>query len=323
MAVSELRWRSSAQPGLFELGRRVAGRGEYRGLTFWEVEARTIINRVPNRGSLPFEFTINAYRGCSHGCIYCFARPTHTYLGFEEPEEFDTEIVVKVNAVELVEAETRPGRWGGHPIAMGTNTDPYQPAEGRYKLTRGIVEVLVERRNPFSILTKSTLALRDLDLFVEAARRTTVSVDFSVGTLDEEVWRQTEPNTPHPGKRLEAVARLNQAGVPSGVLVAPILPGLSEDGVDEVIAAARRAGATHVYPIMLHLRPGVKEHYMGWLERNHPELAEQYRELYADRSRLRPRNRRRRDTRTNRQVPRPAQLELPFSLPESRRRTST
>lgn len=303
------RWRLAEEGGLFEQGRRVRGRGEYRGLTFWEVEARSIINRVPRAAGLPFEYTINAYRGCSHGCVYCFARPTHTYLGFEEPGCFDTEIVVKVNAVELVRAETHPGRWGGHPIAMGTNTDPYQPAEARYKLTRGIVEILTERRNPFSILTKSTLVLRDLDLFVEAARKTDVSVDFSIGTLDEKVWRETEPNTPHPRRRLEAVTRLNRAGIPSGVLVAPLLPGLSEGAAEEVIAACREAGAAHVHPILLHLRPGVREYYMDWLRTTHPELVDYYQTRYRGKAYLRSRNRRRRPAvvRTG-----PVQLELPL-----------
>src|SRR5690606_21102870 len=134
----------------------------------------TILNRVPG-DYLPFDWTINPYRGCSHACVYCFARPTHEYLGFGVGEDFDSQIVVKTNAVELVRAETAPGRWAGDPIAMGTNTDPYQPAEGKYRLTRGILEVLTERRNPFSLLTKSTLSLRDIDLFSEAARHTDVT----------------------------------------------------------------------------------------------------------------------------------------------------
>ena len=150
------------------MSRRVPGRGEYRGLTFHEIEAKSILNRVPG-DYLPFDWTINPYRGCSHACVYCFARPTHEYLGFDIAGDFDTQIVVKINAVELARAETSPARWSGESIAMGTNTDPYQPAEGRYRLTRGILEVLVERGNPFTILTKSTLALRDIDLFAEAA----------------------------------------------------------------------------------------------------------------------------------------------------------
>jgi DNA repair photolyase len=286
--VSELRWRPAddpMQPGLFERSRRVVGRGEYRSLTFWEVEARSLVNRVPNSAGLPFEYTINAYRGCSHRCSYCFARPTHTYLGFDPGSDFDSQIVVKTNAVELARAETSPGRWGGHPIAMGTNTDPYQKAEGRYRLTRGIAEVLVERRNVFSILTKSTLALRDLDVFVEAARHGLVTVSLSVGTLDETVWKLTEPGAPHPRQRLEAVARLTEVGVPSGVLVAPIIPGLSD--ADEQVAAVKEAalaaGATSVGTITMHLKTGLRQHWFEWLQANVPGLVDRHRRLYQDR----------------------------------------
>ncbi len=206
--MPELRWSAPSEGGLFDLTRRVPGRGQYRGLTFHEIEAKTILNRVPGN-FLPFDWTINPYRGCSHACVYCFARPTHEYLGLDTGKDFDTQIVVKINAVELARAETSPARWSGESIAMGTNTDPYQPAEGRYRLTRGILEVLVERGNPFTILTKSTLALRDIDLFAEAARHDKVTVSFSIGTLDPEVWRQTEPGTPHPLRRVEAIARLS------------------------------------------------------------------------------------------------------------------
>ncbi len=169
---------------------------------------------------------------------------------------------------------------------MGTNTDPYQRAEGKYRLTRGIVEVLAERRNPFSILTKSTLAIRDLDLFIEAAERTDVSVDFSIATLDEGVWRETEPGTPHPRQRMAAVKRLNEAGVPSGVLIAPLLPHISdgEDQVAEVMAAAEDAGARFATPMLLHLSPPMKSHWMEWLRTHRPELTADYRELYRNRS---------------------------------------
>lgn len=157
--------------------------------------------------------------------FFCFARPTHNYLGFNMGNDFDTQIVVKTNAVDLVKAETMPGRWSGDFIAMGTNTDPYQAAEGKYKLTRGIIEALTERANPFSILTKSPLVLRDIDLIVEASKRADISVSFSVATVDEDVWRRTEPGAPHPRRRLEALAKLREAGIPGGVMMAPILPG--------------------------------------------------------------------------------------------------
>ncbi len=173
-------------------------------------------------------------------------------------------IVVKVNAVERLRAELAPSRWAGDPVAMGTNTDPYQRAEGKYRLTRGIVEVLAEARNPFSILTKGTLVLRDLDVLQEAARRTDVSLCLSIGTLDEDVWRATEPGTPHPAKRVEAVARLNEAGIPCGVLVAPSSPGspTRAEQLEAVVRACVEAGATTISPVLLHLRPGVREHYL-------------------------------------------------------------
>ena len=225
----------------------------------------------------------------------CFARPTHGYLDLDPGRDFESKIVVKTNAVELARAETAPHRWRGDPIAMGTNTDPYQAAEGKYRLTRGIIEVLAERTNPFSILTKSPLVLRDLDVLVDAAAGADVKVDFSIGTLDEEVWKATEPGTPHPRKRVEAVAKLTAAGIRSGVLVAPILPGLSDDPeqVRRVVSACLEAGASYVTPILLHLRPGVRELYMEWLARERPDLVAAHQEMYrrayppqADRDRL-------------------------------------
>src|SRR5437588_527819 len=218
----------------------------------------------------------------------CFARPTHAYLDLDIGHDFDTKIVVKINAVERLRAELAPKRWGGHHIAMGTNTDPYQRAEGKYHLTRGIIEVLTERANPFSILTKSTLILRDLELLKAAAARADIHTNFSIGTLDEEVWKLTEPGTPHPRQRVEAVAKLNAAGVPCGVLVAPILPGLSDapDQVAAVTDACRKAGATSVSVMHLHLRKGVKEHFMGWLAGARPDLVPEYERLYKGRSYL-------------------------------------
>src|SRR5580704_4580154 len=207
---------------------RHVGKGAYAGMEFLHVNARTIINTVPAESRMPFRHTINPYRGCSHACVYCFARPTHAYLGLDIGRDFERRIVVKVNAVERLRAELRAPSWAGEHIAMGTNTDPYQSAEGKYHLTRRIVEELGRAANPFSILTKSTLVLRDLPMLVEANERANVRLDFSIGTLDDEVWRLTEPGTPPPRRRVEAVRRLNAAGIPCGVLVAPILPGLSD-----------------------------------------------------------------------------------------------
>lgn len=452
-AAEQFRWNltgdSSPQDALFPgLVDREIGRGEFRGLEFLHVEARSIINEVPAAAGLPFRYTINPYRGCSHACAYCisgdtpilmgdgrtrplselrpgdvvygterqgayrryvrtlvldhwstmkpgyrvtledgteliasadhrflsdrgwkhvardhgpgssltrgdemvavhlasagggtaggrasvalaaplqleetlvgvasveplgfempmfdittgtgdfiangvvshncFARPTHEYLNLDIGADFDSKIVVKVNAVERLRAELAPKRWAGEPIAMGTNTDPYQRAEGKYRLTRGVVETLTEFANPFSILTKSTLILRDLDVLIEAAERAEVATNFSIGTLDEEVWKLTEPGTPHPMRRMEAVAKLNEAGVPCGVLVAPVIPGLSDspEQLDAVVAAALDAGATSITPITLHLRPKVREHFLGWLRERRPDLLRRYREIYGRR----------------------------------------
>jgi len=207
--TSSLRWRleSDAPDALFPteaLVERHVGTGEYRGLEFYEVAARRVINEVPSASRMPFRYTINAYRGCSHACQYCFARPTHEYLGLNTGEDFDRKIVVKVNAVERVRSEVRSAKWSGDHIAMGTNTDPYQKAEGKYHLTRGIIGALGRAANPFSILTKSTLILRDLDVLTDAAARTSVRANLSIGTLDRDVWRMSEPGTPPPDKRVDA-----------------------------------------------------------------------------------------------------------------------
>jgi DNA repair photolyase len=266
---------------LFEIARRRFDTPEFRGITFIESEARSIINRVPGT-SLPFNWTINPYRGCSHSCTYCFARPTHTFLDMNAGRDFESKIVVKVNAPEVLRRELAAKRWKGEHIAMGTNTDPYQRAEGRYELMRGILEALVDHRNPFSILTKGTLILRDVDLLRRAAEVTTVSAAFSIGTLDEAVWRETEPGTPHPKARVEAIRTLTEAGIPTGVLMAPVLPGLSDrpEQLRAVVEACLDAGATHVSPILLHLRPGVREEFLPWLEEHHPDLLPRYLEMY-------------------------------------------
>jgi DNA repair photolyase len=217
----------------------------------------------------------------------CFARPTHDYLGLNIGEDFDRKIVVKVNAVDRVRAEVRAPKWEGESIAMGTNTDPYQRCEGKYRLTRGIITALSDAANPFSILTKSTLILRDLDVLVAAAERTSVRTSFSIGTLDAEVWRLTEPGTPHPRQRIEAVRRLNAAGIPCGVLVAPVLPGLSDrpEQIRQVVEACVDAGATSVGAVALHLRPGVREHYFSWLEQARPDLVPLHEERFGGRGR--------------------------------------
>jgi len=290
-----MRWtvvdENAPQGALFpedEVVDRHVGTGEYRGLEFLHVNAKSIINEVQAASHLPFHWTVNAYRGCSHRCVYCFARPTHEYLGLNIGSDFDSKLVVKVNAVERLRAELKGKRWAGDHIAMGTNTDPYQRAEGKYRLTRGIVGVLTEARNPFSILTKSTLILRDLDLLRRANEVTDVRVNLSIGTLDEATWKATEPGTPHPRQRVEAVRKLVDAGIETGVLVAPIIPGMSDgdEQLAEVVRACVEAGAASVSALSLFLRPGVRDHWMDWLRDARPDLVPVYQRRYAKRARL-------------------------------------
>jgi DNA repair photolyase len=266
---------------LFELRRTTFDTPEFRGIEFIEVEAKTIINHVPG-DFLPFNWTINPYRGCSHACSYCFARSTHTYMDMNAGRDFETKIVVKVNAPEVLRGQLTSKRWKGDHIAMGTATDPYQRAEGRYRLMPGIIAELVRHRNPFSILTKGTLILRDLEQLVGASKVTDVSTAFSIPTLDEDAWRKSEPGTPHPRARMDAVAALNEAGIPCGVMLAPILPGITDDRakIREVVRAAIDAGATHVSPILLHLRPKVREEFMTWLADTYPDLVPRYENMY-------------------------------------------
>jgi DNA repair photolyase len=213
----------------------------------------------------------------------CFARHTHSYLDLDTGLDFDRRIIVKVNAGDLARKELAATRWAGAHIAMGTNVDCYQRAEGRYRLMREILAALRDFANPFSILTKGTLILRDLDLLRQAAAVTRVSLSLSIGSVDERLWRQVEPGTPSPRRRLDVVRRLTDAGFAVGVLVAPILPGLSDDeeSIEATVAALAEAGAASATPIPLHLRPGAREWYAGWLARTHPELVPRYRALFG------------------------------------------
>ncbi|RKS77907.1 DNA repair photolyase [Motilibacter peucedani] len=256
---------------------------EFRGMTFFEVHARSALNSVPAASAVPFRWTVNPYRGCSHACRYCFARKTHEYLELDSGADFDSKVVVKVNVADVLARELRRPSWRGEHVALGTNTDPYQRVEGRYGLTRQVLERLRDARNPFSILTKSALVLRDLDVLRSAAEVTDVSVALSVGFVDRELWRTVEPGTPPPSRRLEAVAALREAGIPCGVLMAPVLPWLSDSPAQlgATVAAVAEAGADYVTPLALHLRPGAREWYLRWLAEAHPDLVPRYREMYA------------------------------------------
>ncbi|MFE5855544.1 Rv2578c family radical SAM protein [Streptomyces sp. NPDC056500] len=257
---------------------------EFRGITFHEVRARSIINRVPGASRMPFEWTVNPYRGCTHACVYCFARKTHSYLDLDTGLGFDSQIVVKTNAPELVRRQLGSRQWRGAHIAMGTNVDCYQRAEGRYGLMPGIIAALRDYANPFSILTKGTLILRDLDLLVQAAEVTDVGISVSVGFIDEALWRTVEPGTPAPERRLDVVRTLTDHGIACGVLMAPVIPFLGDhpNQLRATVRAIAEAGATSVTPLVLHLRPGAREWFMSWLEEHHPFLLRRYERLYAD-----------------------------------------
>ncbi len=254
----------------------------FRGITFHEVRARSLISKVPAESRVPFRWTVNPYRGCSHACVYCFARNTHTYLDLDSGHDFDSQIVVKVNAADLLRRELRSARWAGEHIAMGTNVDCYQRAEGRYRLMPGIIEALRAARNPFSILTKGTLLLRDLDLLAEAAEVTTVGLNVSIGFADAELSRLVEPGTPSPQRRLEVCAAVTARGLRCGVLMGPVLPFLSDSPaqLERTVREIAAAGAASVSPIVLHLRPGAREWFGQWLAAHHPALVDRYRDLY-------------------------------------------
>ncbi|MDT3398696.1 Rv2578c family radical SAM protein [Streptomyces sp. B1866] len=276
----------AAAPALFAAGAvttRTFDTPEFRGITFHEIRARSIVNRVPGASRMPFEWTVNPYRGCTHACVYCFARKTHSYLDLDTGHGFDSQIVVKVNAPELLRRELAAPRWHGEHIAMGTNVDCYQRAEGRYRLMPGILTALTERANPFSILTKGTLILRDLELLRRAADVTDVGVSVSVGFTDDELWRTVEPGTPSPERRLDVVRALSARGLSCGVLMAPVLPFLSDspERLRATVRAIAAAGASSVTPLVLHLRPGAREWFWAWLGRHHPRLLRRYESLYA------------------------------------------
>ena len=271
-------------PGYAEPVVRTFDAPEALDIRFHEVYARSALNRVPEGGrKLPFSWTVNPYRGCSHACLYCFARPTHEFLDMNAGRDFEREIIVKVNAPEVLRAELRRPSWKRQHVALGTNTDPYQWVEKRYRLTRAIFEALLEARNPCSVLTKSPLLLRDVDVFKALCEVTEFSACLSIPTLDEKAWRDTEPHTPSPRARLEAVAELNRQGIPTGVLVAPVMPGINDspEQVQAVLDACAEAGAVRVGGQALFLRGSTKDVFMGFLRAKRPDLVPLYERLYG------------------------------------------
>ncbi|MEU4191102.1 Rv2578c family radical SAM protein [Kribbella sp. NPDC026611] len=255
---------------------------EFKGITFHEVVARSALNSVPGTG-LPFNWTVNPYRGCTHACRYCFARPTHKYLELDQGLDFDQQIVVKTNVADVLRRELARPSWSHEQVALGTNTDPYQRAEGRYRLMPGIIEALAGSGTPLSVLTKGTLLRRDLDLLTAAAAEVRVGIGISLALGDEELRKRLEPGVPSVRGRLDLIRAIRDAGLPCGVMVAPVLPWLTDsaDQLDELFAQLSEAGATGVTTLILHLRPGVKEWFMQWLEHDHPDLVARYKSLYA------------------------------------------
>ncbi len=276
---------TGALPGLARLNNLVRSvrTPEFAGITFHEVLAKSALNRVPGQSAMPFGWTINPYRGCSHACSYCFARPTHTYLELDAGKDFDNEIIVKVNVAEVLRKELAKPSWGRHPVALGTNTDPYQRAEGRYRLMPGIIAALAQSGTPLSILTKGTLLRRDLDLLVEASDVVPVDLAMSIAIYDDELQQAVEPGTPSTAARLATVTAVRERGLDCSVFMMPILPFLTDTKahLDAALRQAKAAGASNIMYTALHLRPGVKDWYLQWLARDHPELMSRYQELYA------------------------------------------
>lgn len=235
---------------------------------------------------MPFNWSLNPYMGCAHRCTFCYVRAFELRADRPADERYGTSIRVKTNVAEVLRRELARPSWEREGATVGAATDPYQPAEGRYRLTRACIEVLAEAANPFAVITRGPMIVRDLDVLVEAARRAEVSVTFSIPTLDTEIWRRTEPGTAPPHQRLRALQQLVDAGIETGVGMAPILPGLTDkpELLADVVRAARAAGATGVWANLLYLKPGTREHFLSALEEDWPELVPEYERLYAKRA---------------------------------------
>jgi DNA repair photolyase len=256
---------------------------EFPGLTFHEVRAKSALNAVPKGSAMPFGHTINTFRGCSHACVYCFARGTHEWLELDSGTDFDRQIVVKTNIVEVLRRELARPSWKREHVALGTNTDPYQRAEGRYRLMPGVIDALTRSGTPFSILTKGTLARRDLPLLAAASRDVPIGLGVSMAIWDDDLHAALEPGAPTPRARLDLVRAITDSGLPCGVFLAPVLPGLTDrmDHLEAAIGAIAAAGATGVTVLPLHLRPGAREWFTAWLAREHPGLVGRYKQLYG------------------------------------------
>ncbi|MBM3221043.1 MAG: radical SAM protein [Candidatus Rokubacteria bacterium] len=248
---------------------------EYR-----EEPCRSAVNRVQGMG---FSWSLNPYMGCVHRCTYCYVRAYELRADRPPDDRYGRSIRVKVNVADVLRRELARPAWKREEVAIGAATDPYQPAEGRYRLTRGCIQVLGAARNPFSLITRGTMIVRDIDVLQEAARRAEVGITFSLPTLDPDIWRKTEPGTAPPRQRLRALRMLVDAGIDVGVGIAPVLPGLTDSPalLEDVARAARDAGATGLWCNVLFLRPGTREHFLESLARHWPEQLARYEKLYA------------------------------------------
>ncbi|RLK52338.1 Rv2578c family radical SAM protein [Microbacterium telephonicum] len=275
---------AAALPGLESLDGLVRSvtTPEFAGITFHEVLAKSALNHVPGASAMPFDWTVNPYRGCSHACTYCFARKTHEYLDLDAGRDFDSQIVVKTNVAEVLRRELARPTWRRESVALGTNTDPYQRAEGRYALMPGIIDALTAGGTGFSVLTKGTLLRRDLPLLADAAASVRVSIAMSIAVFDDALQKLVEPGTPSATARLATVRAATDAGFRVTVFLMPILPHLTDSpaALDHALARIADAGATRVVFGALHLRPGAKQWFWQWLERERPDLLPAYRGLY-------------------------------------------
>src|SRR5437879_6639381 len=246
---------------------------------YFEIVAKSALNRVQHMG---FNWSLNPYQGCFHSCVYCFAR-AHAKLADRDPGAgFSARVGVKVNVPELLRHELSRRGWKRETVAFGTATDPYQPIEGSYRLTRRCLEAFRDYRTPVGLITKGTMVIRDIDVLLELSRQAKTTVCFSIPTVDETVWAKTEPGTPPPQKRLRVLKALVDAGIEAGVGMAPVLPGLSDSPgqLEATVAAAAEAGACFVWANIVYLKPGTKEHFMGVLAREYPHLLARYRDLF-------------------------------------------
>ena len=255
------------------------------GADVQEIYCKTLLNKI-DVPRFPFRWTLNPYRGCRHACTYCYARPTHEFLGQDPGRDFETRVFAKVNAAEVLRRELKRPSWRRESIAIGTASDPYEPAEAEYKITRDVLHVLRDFRNPVSITTKGILVRRDADILAELSGFADVHVNFSVGTINEKTWKIMEPGTPNPFARLEAMQYLVENGVSAGVMMAPLLPGISDDeaNIQEVVSAAHSYKAEYLGANVLFLKPGSKEWFMPMLNEAYPHLDSCYYRLYGNKT---------------------------------------